>query len=411
MKVLTVNSTYKEFSTGKIINDIETELSPLGYSFVHCYEFGDKHDDNNAYRLSGKIEFRVYYKMARFIGLQYGMMGFSNLRLLYRIWKEKPDIVHIHCPNALSINLYKLLNYLKKRKIRTIITNHAEFFYTGNCAHANECTGYLTGCKKCEIFKEAGKSLLFNRTAEAWLKMKRAFADYKYLRMVAVSPWAEERLSGSTICKHLPHCTILNGIDTEKVFYPRDPEEGNCYKQRQEQKILLHVTSRFTDDESDPKGGIYLLKLAQYFKEMHLDYKILVVGPCCLKKNYDYLENISFLGYLNDQVQLAGLYSMADLTIVTSKRETFGLSCVESMCCGTPVVGFMSGGTESIALREYSEFVEFGDVESLKSVVVDWSDKKPDVTSEIARTAARLYSKKTMAENYRKLYEELIHEE
>ena len=214
MKVLTVNSTYKEFSTGKIISDIEAVLAPSGYSFVHCYEFGDASRETNAYRLSGNIEFRIYYKLARLIGLQYGMIGFSNLRLLHRIRREKPDIVHIHCPNALSINLYKLLNYLKKHKIRTIITNHAEFFYTGNCAHANECMGYLTGCKKCECFKEAGKSLFFNRTAEAWLKMKQAFSDYKYIRMVAVSPWAEKRLGGSTICSHLPHCTILNGIDT-----------------------------------------------------------------------------------------------------------------------------------------------------------------------------------------------------
>ena len=142
-----------------------------------------------------------------------------------------------------------------------------------------------------------------------------------------------------------------------------------------------------------------------------MDCRFIVVGPCSLKKNYDYLENLSFLGYMDNQAQLAGLYSLADLTIVTSKRETFGLSCVESMCCGTPVVGFMSGGTESIALQEYSAFVAFGDMEKLKKLVIDWSDKKPDMTVKLSRTAALLYSKKTMAENYRKLYDELLHEE
>ena len=221
MKILTINSTYKAYSTGKIIRDIEAILKPAGYSFVHCYEFGDAAAEDNAYRLSGNMEFRICYKMTRLLGLQYGALSFANVRLLYRIRKEKPDIVHIHCPNALSVNLYSLLNYLKKQHIKTVITNHAEFFYTGNCAHANECNGYLTGCKGCEDFKEAGKSVWFNRTGEAWKKMQRAFSDFQHIYMVAVSPWAEERLGQSTICKHLPHCTILNGIDTENIFYPR----------------------------------------------------------------------------------------------------------------------------------------------------------------------------------------------
>ena len=44
------------------------------------------------------------------------------------------------------------------------------------------------------------------------------------------------------------------------------------------------------------------------------------------------------------------------LTVLTSKRETYGMACAESLACGTPVVAFLAGGTESIALevQQYS---------------------------------------------------------
>ena len=34
----------------------------------------------------------------------------------------------------------------------------------------------------------------------------------------------------------------------------------------------------------------------------------------------------------------------------------------ESLCCGTPVVGFKAGAPEQIAIKEFSEFVEYGDL-------------------------------------------------
>ena len=38
----------------------------------------------------------------------------------------------------------------------------------------------------------------------------------------------------------------------------------------------------------------------------------------------------------------------------------------ESLCCGTPVVGFKAGAPEQITIKEYSEFSEFGNIEILK---------------------------------------------
>lgn len=63
---------------------------------------------------------------------------------------------------------------------------------------------------------------------------------------------------------------------------------------------------------------------------------------------------------------LAAWYSAADAALLTSHRETFSLVTAESLCCGTPVVGFRAGGPESIAPPSCCKFVEYGDLDALE---------------------------------------------
>lgn len=408
MKILTINCYYEKYSTGKIIKDIESELISKGCQFVHCYECGEKSTEKNAYRLSGYWEYRVYYVLSHLSGAQYAGGILSNVRLKRILKKENPDIVHIHCPNAFSLNLYKLLDYLKKNKISTVITNHAEFFFTGNCAHADACNGYISGCKVCPDYKSATHSIIFNRTKSSWKKMKKSFENFEKIYMVAVSPWAQKRIEHSTICYGLPCCTIYNGIDTSVFCAQKTDTIYAKYNINRDEPLFLHATSSFSDQENDLKGGIYILKLARKLQDMGIRCRFLIVGPLFLEREYDDLKNVIFAEKINDQKMLAQIYSSADLTIMTSRRETFGLTCVESMCCGTPVVGFENGGSESIALPEYSCFVTYGDLDELMVKVLEWSKKKRGMFGKLCEEAAKVYGKEAMADNYYQIYQRLF---
>ena len=76
----------------------------------------------------------------------------------------------------------------------------------------------------------------------------------------------------------------------------------------------------------------------------------------------------------------------------------------ESLCCGTPVVGFKAGAPEQIAIPEYSRFVEFGNLNELKEAIIDFL--KINRYIDVNRTTGK-YSSATMCEEYLKLYNNL----
>ena len=125
---------------------------------------------------------------------------------------------------------------------------------------------------------------------------------------------------------------------------------------------------------------------------------------------FDVPPNLILLGKLDSQELLARYYSMADLTVLTSKRETFSMVCAESLCCGTPVVGFEAGGPEQIALKKYSRFVRQADLDHLVCAVENILNFPFD-RIKLKKEAQRTYAKNTMTEKYIALYMKLLHME
>jgi putative colanic acid biosynthesis glycosyltransferase len=404
MKILQVNSVYKKGSTGKIISDIHTVLKERNYESVVCYGRGEKFYESSVYKTSSEISAKWSALSARITGIPYASSYYSTSELINVINKEKPDIVHLQCINGFFVNIYKLLNFLKRENIKTVLTLHAEFMYTGSCGHAFECEKWKSGCGKCPQLWEATKSLFFDRTDTAWLKMRDAFKDFHNLTIVSVSGWLEDRAKQSPILRNKKFVTIENGIDTENVFHRVSYEHIKKKLELGNEKILLHVTSNFSDNIEDIKGGHYIIDLANRLKDENI--KILVIGR---RNNQLKLpNNIIYVGVTNNQKELAAFYSLADLSIITSRRETFSMPCAESLSCGTPVVGFRAGAPEAISLKEYSEFVEYGNMDELEKVVRNWIGKKPNLTSSISEIASQHYSKERMGERYIAVYKELL---
>lgn len=400
MKVLQVNCVYKKGSTGKIVADIHTELQKRGIESVVCYGRGKKCGEKNVYKICGELYSKYNHFFSKLTGLMYGGLFFSTNKLISIIKKEKPDVVHLHCLNGYFVNIYRLVSWLKKSKIKTVLTLHAEFMHTGNCGYALDCEKWKTGCGKCSRVKQETGTLFFDRTHHSWLKMKKAFDGFDSLNVVSVSPWLMERAKQSPILADKVHCVVFNGVNTDifKIYGVEDLKRKHGLK---DEKIIFHATPYFSVSPSHLKGGYYVLKIAELLREENV--KILVAGD--YDKNLCVSDNILLLGKIEKQSDLAAYYSMADVTLLTSKKETFSMVCAESLCCGTPVVGFKAGAPEQISITEYSSFVEFGNVDLLLKTIVGVLHKKYDKNAQtICARAKENYSLNTMVAAYLKIY-------
>lgn len=392
-------------STGKIIKDIATYMEPQkNETFLCCAK--TKPDDScvKTFCTSYKHQVAIMKRIQTLFGLQYGFAPYSTRKIIRLIKKIKPDVVHIHSANRYMVNLYRLLRYIGRKNIPLAITNHAEFFYTGNCSSAIGCEKWKTGCGNCPKLKSATGSSLFDLTGFAWKKMKKSMEAVPYATMVSVSPYVYGRAILSPITNHLEQKVILNGLDTSIFRIKAKSDLRSRLEIPQNTKILLHVTAHFSVNEDDLKGGKYVVELANRLKDENV--VILVIGY--YKEGTQVPDNVRLIGPVYNQEELAEYYSISDLTIITSRRETYSMPVAESLSCGTPVVGFCAGGPESIAIKEYSDFVEYGNVDKLEKAARHFLFTQPLDKRLIENEARNRYSSDRMAQEYYEVYDEVI---
>ena len=230
--------------------------------------------------------------------------------------------------------------------------------------------------------------------------MKKAFDGFeKDCRVISVSPWLMDRAKQSPILEDFHHDTVLNGIDTERIFYPHGGEALRERLGMKEKELVLHVTAFFSANPEHPKGGWYIVELAKRMPKVA--FVVLGSGNVDVKLP----DNVLYLGRIDNQQELAEYYSAADVTLLTSKKETFGMVAAESLCCGTPVVGFKSGATEMISLPEHSDFVEYGNLDALEQALRIMLQEK--VQTNYTRASIK-YAKQTIAEEYIRLHKETV---
>lgn len=407
MKILQVNCVYKKGSTGKITYDIHTELLKQGFESVVCYGRGEKITENQVYKTCGELYAKVNHFISCLSGIMYGGCYFSTKKLINIIKKENPDIVHLQCINGYFVNIYRLVEWLKNNRIRTIVTLHAEFMYTGGCGYAIECNQWKKpfGCgysDKCPRWRSETGSIFYDRTNAMWKRMKNAFAGFdNKLIVTSVSPWLRDRAKLSPVFRGKEHRVVFNGLDTS-VFHKYDASKLKEELGLKNEKIVFHATPSFNLNRNHLKGGYYVNELAKRFYGENIKFFVAGIYP----ENIKVSENVILLGQVTEQHKLAQLYSMANVTLLTSERETFSMVTAESLCCGTPVVGFKAGAPEQIALTEYSEFVDYGDLDRLERAVRRWLQKEKNI--DIEDVAKKRYAKEIMLENYIQVYKEMI---
>lgn len=400
MKVLQINGVIHQGSTGNIVDAIAEYVRSCGNDCFIAYGIGSNTTDG--YKFCYRYEQALYRRCSMLTGFRYGFAPLATKRLLRFIQKYKPDVVHLHSINGNCVNIFDLLAYLKSNNIPTVVTNHAEFFYTGNCTSTYGCTKYIDGCQECSNIKWASDNALFPKTGYAWEKMRQAFAGFKNINITCVSEYSLRCSKKSPILGKYNHSVIFNGVDTDTFKPVKDINIRKKYN-LSAKKIALFVTPVFSMEKDHLKGGYWLAELSKKYSKEEMQF--LVVGNNGTNINQ---SNIIFAGVVRDRHLLANIYSQVDIVLGFSKSESFGMTCAEALCCGTPFIGFECGGMESIAIKEFSRFTKYGDLDLMERYIKEMLSEMKGRGEYISNIAQNYYSDYRMVRNYYELYKKMV---
>lgn len=170
--------------------------------------------------------------------------------------------------------------------------------------------------------------------------------------------WLEEQVKSKTRMPHDRIICIPSGLELAPLQQALSKEEARNVLDLPQQEVLIGLAGRF-----DPqKGQLLLLKAAQRVPDQ--SFGIVFLGAPTHNEGENYhqtmLELIESAG-LRDRVfvrpfrnDINVFYKAIDAFVMASKAETFGMVTIESMACGTPVIGSNAGGTP--------ELLQFGEL-------------------------------------------------
>ncbi len=119
-------------------------------------------------------------------------------------------------------------------------------------------------------------------------------------------------------------------------------------------------------------------------------------------------DDVRFVG---KQEQMEDILAIADLFLLTSEYESFGLAALEAMAAGVPVVSTNAGGLPEIMIQGYNGFMgSVGDVQTMSKQAIDIledDDRLRQFKNNAARHAAA-FDIQNIVPLYEKLYDEVL---
>lgn len=280
----------------------------------------------------------------------------------------QPDVIH-------SGHIWTLSNIAGDYNIPLVIT-----------AHGTD----LIGFEKSDIYKE-----------DCYLAYEKA---QKIITISKDNKNLVDNIFGSQKSELIP-----NGYDPE-VFYPEVIDKEKFLKQfgiTKPYKNIISFAGKFTKE----KGIDTLLKALKLYEND--DTITILAGDGELFNEMIELKNklgINNVVFIKNQPHniLRQLYNVANISIVPSRKEAFGLVVIEALACKTPVIGTNTGGIKEIINERVGRLIEVDDYIKLAENVKYLLDNEPFDYDYIASYAKDKYAQDQFTNKLIALYNEVI---
>jgi glycosyltransferase involved in cell wall biosynthesis len=398
MKVLQINTVCGTGSTGRIATDLYEILLSHGHDCFIGYGRGSAPENIKSYRISSDIDLHYHALMTR-ITDKTGFYSKNATRIFIdKIHQYNPDIIHLHNLHGYYINLEMLFKYLSVTDKPVVWTLHDCWAFTGHCIYFDYigCEKWKTECDKCPQKKEYPKSCMLDNSKWNYQQKKRLFTSVKNMTIITPSIWLADMVKQSFLKKY-PVNVINNGIDLN-TFKPFESDFKVRYN-LSDKYMILGVANVW-----DKRKG--LNDFIELSKMLDDSYKIVLIG-LSEKQIKNLPVNILGLTRTYDTQELVEIYSIADVFVNPSVEETMGLTTVEALACGTPVVVYDATAIPECVDSNVGMVVKKNNIQNLNDSII--KIKKGDYFNKTnCVKKVNMYCKKEKYSEYIELYKQLI---
>lgn len=392
MKVLQINTVYGVGSTGKIAKQIHDECVKHKIQCTTAYRYVEKqgatYDDTMT--ISSWLDCHVHNRIVRYSLLQGHFSKFRTLLFLKRVKKYHPDVIHLHNLHGNYIHLGMLFRFIKKDKIPVVWTLHDCWTFTGQCPHFSfdKCEQWRAGCQNCSRYR------LSKNVKHMYQWKKKMFTGIEKITLVTPSVWLSDLVKQSFL-KDYQVKVICNGINLEN-FQPTSSDF------RKKQNILKHqfMILGVAFDWGMRKGLDVFIELAKRLD--HKQYKIVLVGTDDIVDR-QLPESIISIHKTENQQELAGIYTVADLFVNPTREDNYPTVNMETIACGTPVITFDAGGSPECISGLSGCVIPNDDIDALEREIIRICNEKP-YSAEDCVKQAKSFDMNEKIKEYLKLY-------
>ena len=229
----------------------------------------------------------------------------------------------------------------------------------------------------------------------------------RQLTLVSPSRWLADCARASAQFSKTPIEVVGHPLDLS-VFRPLERAFcRNALQIPQEEKIILFGA---IGGGTDPRKGFDLLQdaLRLAYPGSVENTTCAVFGQCAPKTLPDLPIPVRWLGRFSDDLTLAMAYSAADVMVVPSRQEAFGLTAAEAAACGCPVVAFDGTGVADIVSHRKTGFLarpfDAGDLAAGLSWVLEDDNRRNNLAAASRLRSKSLWSYGSIASRYQDIY-------
>lgn len=400
MKVIQINTVFPSGSTGKICKGIMEQCACHNIDHYVAYACSKSQSSRKELVISSWWDNHIHNRLAR-ITMSIGCFSYFHTKAFLRKLKDiEPDILHLHNIHGNYINLNLLFKYIKKHHLNVVWTLHDCWSYTGYCAYYSMvgCDKWKMQCMQCPN-RHLDSVTVFDRSSVMFRKKRAMFSNVHNMTLVTPSRWLKKEVEQSFL-KNYPIRVIHNGIDLN-VFRPRKSAFRNKYCITDDQFLVLGVAFGWEKRKGLEDFLLLLERLPQ-------SYRIVLVGTNDMIDK-ELPEQVISIHRTQSQIELAEIYTAADVFVNPTKEENYPTVNLEAIACGTPVITYDAGGCGETVDETCGSVVERGDIDSLEKEIIRICENKP-YTEEACLSRAKAYDMRARFEEYVDLYEEIVND-